>query len=111
MSTNKFTKLKFQLTDTTFIPNKYGTENVDRNTYYNNKNGFKLSTITDKNGVHFGFSVHYGSSSDIDIFEQTFNEIFIDTKTSKIKNNKYKQYMLARLFMQIHYLFIGRSLL
>jgi len=39
------------MSDTMFVKNKQGTEMVDRNKYYKNKNGLKVSNIVDTNGT------------------------------------------------------------
>lgn len=93
---NKCTKLKDQASDTIFIKNKLGTEMVDRNKYYKNKNGIKISNITADKGIQIALSFAIGSEADCIIIEDTLSNFFVDTLTEKYKNNnKFKQYLSA----------------
>lgn len=89
------TKLKFQSSDTMFIKNKFGVDMVDRNKYYKNKNGIKISNIIDKTGVQIAISFAIGSESDSRILFDTLDNQIIDPKTENyIDSNRFKQYML-----------------
>jgi hypothetical protein len=94
---NKCTKLKDQASDTLFIKNKFGTEMIDRNKYYKNKNGIKISNITADKGIQIALSFAIGSEADCIIIEDTLSNFFVEdasTLTEKYKNNnKFKQYL------------------
>lgn len=87
--------LKRQSTDTKFIKNIKGSEFVDQNPKYKNKNGFKISTEVDANGVWFSTTFAYATEADYKISIEEINNrlVIIDTLTAS-KNNKHKQYML-----------------
>lgn len=89
-------KLKFQLLDTSHINNEYCTDNLGRNPYYKNKKGFKISLLTDKDGITFSPLIKPSNISDSKIVEEHFNNLLINPNTFKYKNhNRYKQYLLA----------------
>lgn len=93
---NKCRKLKFQLIDSSFIPNQYGIENIGRNKYYKNKQGYKLSLITDVYGIPFSILIENGSKNDAKMIDNHFNNLLIETNTNRYKDhNRYKQYFLA----------------
>lgn len=48
---NKYSKLKYQSIDSSFIINKNGKEGLARNKFCKNKNCFKLSLLVDSNGI------------------------------------------------------------
>ena len=60
-------KLRYVMTDTTFIPNKRGREMIGYNKYYNKKNGTKISLITDSNGKVLDVKCYEGNKNDGDI--------------------------------------------
>jgi hypothetical protein len=95
-------KLKYQSIDSLFIKNKLcimkasHNKNIGRNKFYKNKRGLKISSIVDSFGIPFSVNVFYGNSNDAILFNDTFNNILIDTQTNTYnKNNKYKQYFLG----------------
>ena len=89
---NKYTKLKHQSIDTTFIRNLYGTEMIQRNPHYKSKNGIKVSSITDDNGVSFSYAIAKGAKNDAKIALEQINNNFIDVNTKQVENNnRYKQ--------------------
>lgn len=89
-------KMKYQKTDTVFIPNKLGTEMLGRNVEYKSKQGLKISFIVDSTNVPFAMSFGRGSDADSTIFYDTYENMLNDPSTEKYKgSNKYKQYMLA----------------
>lgn len=94
--TDKTNKLKYQLVDTSFINNQYGVQNIGRNKYYKNKKGYKLSCLTDVNGIPISILVDSGNIYDGHFIEKHFNALLIETNTSNYKNhNRYKQYILS----------------
>lgn len=93
---NKCQKLKFQSIDSSFIPNQYGIENIGRNKYYKNKKGYKLSLITDVNGIPFSLLVEKGSKNDAKMIDDHLNNLLIVTNSNQYRNhNRYKQYLLG----------------
>lgn len=99
---NKYKKLvpkkvyKTQMIDTKYIKNYLGTEYVDRNPYYKNKKGFKISEEVDGNGVWFSLTVSFSSESDGNIMSENLNNRWIHINTLDVKdNNQHKQYYLA----------------
>lgn len=88
----KFIKLKHQSIDTTFIRNLYGKEMIQRNVQYKSKNGIKVSSINDTNGVAISFAISKGSTNDAKIALSQLNTSFIDLETKRVnKNKRYKQ--------------------
>ena len=81
--TNKSIKLLDQMSDTTFIKNKLGSEMVDRNKYYKNKNGIKISNCVDIKGVQTALSFALGSECDSVIFKDTINNMIINHEIKK----------------------------
>ena len=61
------TKMKEQHTDTTNIPNKYGSENVGRNKCCKGKKITKISTITDSIGIPVSVRTYEGNRHDSEI--------------------------------------------
>jgi ribosomal protein S16 len=85
---NKYLKrnkktLKYINTDTTFIPNKKGIDCKGYNTYYNKKNGTKISVITNSEGVPLNIGCYKGNKHDSIIFMDQIKNIKLD----KIKNS------------------------
>ena len=97
MMTKKADKLKYQLIDSSFIPNQYASnECITRNKYYKNKKGYKISNITDKNGIPISVIIGKGSSNDSIFIEEHFQNMLITTNTDEYKNShRYMQYILA----------------
>ncbi len=89
---NQYSKFKYQSTDTSFILNKNGKQIINRNKYNKNKKCYKLSIITDKNGISNSVIVEKGGKNDAKIGIQ--NIIHNNNKMKQI-NNKIKPYMLA----------------
>jgi len=87
-----FTKFKYQSTDTSFILNKNGKQKISRNKYNKNKKCYKLSFITDSNGIPNSVVVEKGNKNDAKI--GISNMANINDKVKQI-NNKIKSYMLA----------------
>ncbi len=89
-STNK--KLKIIITDTTFIPNKNGKDNMGYNKFYNKKKGTKISIITDSFGIPFNIKAYKGNKNDTIILEdQLKDKNMIDENLI----NKHKCYFMA----------------
>ena len=87
---------KVHSTDTKFIKNYYGMEGVDRNPFYNNKNGLKLSTEVDLHGVWFSLMLCFASEADSKVVQENFKNRILKTVTENVKNNKkFKHYYLA----------------
>ena len=85
-------KLKYIMTDTSFVPNKKGKELIGYNKFYNRKNGTKISLITDANGTSLNVKCYEGNRYD--------SKILIDhlQNGNLVHNNhilRYKQYFLA----------------
>lgn len=85
-------KLKFILTDTSFVPNKKGKDTIGYSKYYNKKKGTKISLITDSNGIPLNMKCYKGNKYD--------SRILLDHLTNRdiVCTNhidKYKQYFLA----------------
>jgi transposase len=57
-------KLKYIMTDTSFIPNKKGKNIIGYNKYYNKKNGTKISLITDTKGIPINIECYKGNEND-----------------------------------------------
>lgn len=62
-------KLKYILTDTSFVSNKKGKDLIGYNKFYNRKNGTKISLITDSKGVPFNVKCYKGNMYDSKILE------------------------------------------
>ena len=94
--TNKTNKLKYQLVDTTFIYNQYCVKNIGRNKFYKNKKGYKLSCLTDVNGIPISILIDSGNVYDGHFIEKHLDAMLIVTNTLKYKShNRYKQYIMA----------------
>jgi hypothetical protein len=95
-SNNKYDKLKYQSIDSTFITNLYGSEMYGRNVKYKSKNGIKISTKVDNNGVANSIAFASGNLNDVTILKEQINYELIETNSKKVmNNNKYKQYILG----------------
>jgi IS5 family transposase len=70
--------------DSTFIPNKNGTEKIGRNTFYKSKKGIKLTTIVDSKGIPLKMCFNKGNRHDARIAPKILNKLD-PNKT----NNKY----------------------
>jgi hypothetical protein len=57
-------KLKYILTDTSFVPNKKGRDVVGYNKFYNRKKGTKVSLITDAYGIPLSIECYRGNMND-----------------------------------------------
>ena len=66
-------KLKIQYTDTTCIPNKYGSDLLKYNGY-KKKKCTKISFITDSYSIPINTSIHNGKQCDSKILASHFNE-------------------------------------
>lgn len=92
---NKYDIFKFISTDTCFIYNKY-CKKLSRNKYYKSKRGLKISAIVDATGIPLSLIIKNGNINDCKLFEDTYNNLIIDTNATKYKNsNRHKQYFLA----------------
>ena len=95
-STHKFNKLKYQCIDSTFVSNLFGSEIYGRNVQYKSKNGIKISSINDRNGVPIALALAPGSAHDSTILKEQIGNELIDTCTLSVaKNNRYKQIILG----------------
>ena len=85
-------KLKFISVDSTFIPNKLGTNVIGRNGHYNHKNGTKITIIVDSYGIPLDAVYGPGNRHDSWLFTQ-----YILSSSSKwlFNNTKNKKYLLA----------------
>jgi hypothetical protein len=92
----KTRKLKYQSVDSSFIPNKFGCNNIGRNKYYRNKRGIKIYSIVDSYGIPISTICINGKMNDCKLFSDLFDQMMINPETIKYKNiNKYKQYFMA----------------
>jgi hypothetical protein len=91
-STSKFNKLKYQSIDSTFVTNLFGGEIYGRNVKYKSKNGVKISTISDSNGIPVSIALAAGNKNDALILQTQINNELIETESNRVANNKrYKQ--------------------
>lgn len=81
-------KLKYQSTDTSFIPNKFCSERTGRNIQYKNKLGIKISSIVDANGVPISLTFGRGSDSDSVLFSETYSQMLLDPETIRYQKSK-----------------------
>jgi transposase len=88
-------KLKVIMTDTTFIPNKHGIELIGYNTYYNKKNGTKISLISDSNGNPLNVECYTGNKYDCKILENHLDKISGDNPITYNHKTEYNRYFLA----------------
>ena len=73
---NSGDKFKYITIDTSLIPNKLGTT-YGRNSYYHNKNGVKIITICDSNGVPLIISHIEGNRSEFEAFDKIHESLKI----------------------------------
>jgi transposase len=66
-------KLKYIITDTSFIPNKKGEDCVGYNKFYNRKKGTKISLITDAKGAPLNVECYRGNMHDSKILMNQLN--------------------------------------
>ena len=94
-NTKKYETYRHILTDTCFIPNKYGHK-LKRNACYKWKKGLKISAITDADGIPLSITTDHANVHDSKIYIDTYNKMKINTNADKYKNsNRHKQYFLA----------------
>ena len=79
--------------DSTFISNKYGTEKIGRNIFYKSKNGIKITTIVDSNGIPLDLRIDSGNTHDSKIAPKILNNL--KNIDSKINNQPKNKYLLA----------------
>ena len=79
--------LKIISTDTSFISNKNGKDNIGYNKYYSKKNGNKISLIVDKKGFPLNVKIYNGKINDSKIFMKQINDYNIDN------NNEIKYFL------------------
>lgn len=84
LSKSTQSKLKFILTDTSFIPNKKGHDVTGYNYYYNRKKGTKISAITDSHGIPLDVKCYSGNRYDSKLLDDHLNKIAV---THPIKNH------------------------
>lgn len=96
LKTNKCTKTKYQMIDSTSVSNKQGSELVAHNAHTGNKQYTKVSVISNDSGIPFGIHMIAGNVNDSTTVEDTLKKIPIELDTIKYSNNnRHKQYMLA----------------
>ena len=71
--------------DSSFIPNKNGTDKIGRNIYYKNKRGRKITAATDEKGVPIKIHLSAGNKHDARIAPKVINKLPIN----ETKENKY----------------------
>ena len=74
--------------DSSYVPNKNGKQSISRNKFYKNKNGNKITIITDIKGIPLTAFVSKGTINDCKLFNPTYRNI-----TKKVKNSS--SYLLA----------------
>ena len=90
-------KLKIIMIDSSFIANKYksfgrvhkskicyGINKIKRNKYYSNKNGNKVSIITDKYGLPLSVLINKGTIHDISFVKKHIKDLHIKSSYNKI---------------------------
>jgi transposase len=82
---SKIKKINGIVVDSSFFQNKFGKNNISRNKFYKNKNGYKLSLLTDLNGIPFSLINVKSSVHDCKIFEE--HKIDIDKFNKYIPSN------------------------
>lgn len=94
-NTKKYETYRHILTDTCFIPNKYGY-GLKRNACYKWKKGLKISVITDAHGIPLSITANNANIHDSKIYLDTYANMKINTHADKYKHsNRHKQYFLA----------------
>jgi hypothetical protein len=79
-------KLRYISTDTTFIANKNGKDQIGLNKYYHKKKGNKISLIIDSNKKIINMKIYKGGKNDTKILEDQLKEDMIINNNDK--NNK-----------------------
>jgi len=88
----RFTKLKYQSIDSSFIMNKNGKQRLGRNKFFKNKNCYKLSFIVDTYGFPLSIHINSGNINDSKLGLINLNRLFLCTKKIDIYK---KPYLLA----------------
>ena len=82
-------KLKYVYTDTTFVMNKKGTQNIGLNKYYYKKKGNKISILMNSKKFIIDVQVYKGGKNDCKILEDQLEKC---KNILNKKNNKQKNY-------------------
>jgi transposase len=77
----KKNKSKIQIVDSSFILNKHGKNKIGRNKFFKNKNGNKISIITDIHGIPLSVFVNKGTIHDIKFMDRHINDCYFVYKT------------------------------
>lgn len=78
-------KLKYILTDTSFVQNKKGRDMIGYNKFYKKKKGTKISIITDSKGIPISVKCYKGNKHDCKILnDQLNNGYIVDIKRWRI---------------------------
>lgn len=72
---NNLKETKVLSLDSTFIPNKNGTEKIGRNVFYKNKKGIKLTSIVDSKGIPLKIKINKGNNHDAKIAPKILNKM------------------------------------
>ena len=73
----KIKKNNIYVIDSSFVQNKNGKNYIKRNKFYKNKNGNKISLITDLNGTPLSIFTNTANKHDLSFIEKHFNDITI----------------------------------
>jgi transposase len=93
MTTDAFTKIRYISIDSQFITNRYMcNKHIGRHKFYKSKNGIKLSTIVDNNGIPLSLILKAGNLHDSKMVEETVNNI-------QVTLNKKKYNLLSRFWI------------
>src|SRR5208337_2507494 len=65
----------YQSIDSSFVSNKYGTEEIGRNTFYKNKNGRKITALVDEKGIPLKIDISRGNTHDAKIAPRVLENI------------------------------------
>lgn len=116
-------KTNVQIIDSSFVPNKYGKNNIGRNKFYKSKNGNKISLISDIKGIPISVSFDKGNIHDLHFINDHIQDLQnINNSNSQItlladkcyeskklretiKNNKYTLMIPKKSNMKINYFF------
>lgn len=85
LKNNKYSKLKYQSIDSSFILNKNGKQKLGRSVLMKNKNCYKLSIIADTNGIPNSIILDSGNKSDINLAKENLNSIKSNTNNKSLK--------------------------
>lgn len=97
LKTSPCKKLKYQMIDSTSIPNKQGVELANFNgTKFKGKQSIKVSSISTGSGIPLGIEIIDGKRNDVTTIKETLDSIPIELNNEDYINvNRFKRYMLG----------------